>query len=59
MVDWKDAVQCRNRAEMLRDIADKSKDNEFKAALLNVATQYESMAASVELELRGQTAPDM
>lgn len=52
MGDWKDAVHCRNRAELLRKIADESKDDAFKVAVRNVAQHYEKMAASLESELR-------
>lgn len=52
MTDWKDAVQCRNRAEMLRALADKSKDDAFKFALRNVAVHYDKMADELECELR-------
>ena len=52
MVNWTDAVQCRNRAELLRELADKSEDDAFKAAVRNVAVHYEKMAESVEYDLR-------
>ena len=52
MGDWKDAVQCRNRAELLRELADKSEDGAFRSAVRNVATHYEKMAESLECDLR-------
>lgn len=52
MTNWKDAVQCRNRAEMLRDLADKSKDDAFQAAVRNVAAHYEKMADELECDLK-------
>jgi len=57
MGDWKDPVQCRNRAETLRNLADKSKDDAFKAAVRNVAQHYENMAASLENDLKPALAP--
>lgn len=54
---WKDALQCRNRAAMLKDLADKAKDQSLRIAVLNVARHYEAKAASLELELRAQAAP--
>lgn len=51
---WKDAVQCRNRAEMLKNVADNSEDEIFRIAALNVARHYETMASSLELELRAK-----
>lgn len=57
MIDWKNAVQCRNRAEMLRNLAEKSKDDAFNIALRNVAAHYEKMAAELECELRPALSP--
>lgn len=59
MGDWKDAIQFRNRAEMLRNLADKSKDDAHKTDLRKIATQYEKAASLLELKLRGQAAPAM
>lgn len=52
MGDWRDAVHCRNRAELLRKIADETPDENCKLALRNVAEYYGKLAASLEHELR-------
>ena len=57
MGEWKNAVHCRNRAELLRRIADESRDDAFKAAVRNVAQHYEKMATSLESELKPTLAP--
>lgn len=56
MSRWVDAVQHRNRAELLRDLAHKSKDEDFKVALRDLAQHYENMAASFESDLKSSPA---
>ena len=40
---------------MLKNVADNSDDEAFRIAALNVARHYETMASSLELELRAKT----
>jgi hypothetical protein len=47
MGDWRDAVRYRNRAELLRTIADDTPHDDYQTALRRVAEYYEKMAASL------------
>ena len=52
---WRQAVQCRNRAEMLRTMANETPRAETKEALKCAAESYEAQAAFLEEDARGMT----
>lgn len=51
---WRQAVHHRNRAELLRTIADETEQDRYRESLRRVAEYYEKMAASLEREMRGE-----
>jgi hypothetical protein len=50
--DWRRAVHYRNRAEILRTIADETEHDGHKRSLRNVAEYYEKIASSLEREAK-------
>jgi len=46
--NWRQAVHYRNRAQLLRAVADETPRMDHKRALLRVAEYYEKMAESLE-----------
>jgi len=52
MCDWREAVHCRNRAELLRSIADRAADDEDRQSLRKAAEHYDKVAAAMEREVR-------
>jgi hypothetical protein len=52
MGDWTAAVHYRNRAEMLRKIADETDDSHHRQSLRRAAEYYEKMAAALEAKIR-------
>jgi hypothetical protein len=48
MSNWRQAVRYRNRAEMLRTIADDVPHDDHKWSLRHMADCYEKMAAFLE-----------
>jgi hypothetical protein len=52
--NWQDAVRYRNRAELLRTIADETPHDDQQEALRRVAEYYEKMAASLDDKARNQ-----
>ena len=56
MSDWRMAVHYRNRAELLRTIAEEIAQSEHSAALRRVAEFYETMADGLERETRAKAS---
>lgn len=56
MTDWQMAVHCRNRAELLRTIAEEITHSEHSKALRKVAEFCDSMADSLERDMRAQAS---
>jgi hypothetical protein len=54
---WRQAVHYRNRAEMLRTIAEETDHGHHKAALRHVAEYYDTLAEKLERETRESTPP--
>jgi hypothetical protein len=54
MSDWRQAVHCRNRAEMLRTIADEIEHDGHKRSLRQIAEHYETIATSLEREAKSE-----
>jgi hypothetical protein len=54
MGDWRVAVYYRNRAEILRTIAEVTEHADHQRSLRSVAEYYEKMADSLEDEARSQ-----
>jgi hypothetical protein len=52
MCDWRQAVQYRNRAAMLRTIADDIPHDDHKRSLRCIADYYELMATCLERAVR-------
>ena len=48
MGDWQRAVHYRNRAEMLRTMADETDHADHQRSLRRVAEYYEKLAASLD-----------
>lgn len=49
---WREAVHCRNRAEILRTIAHETELDAYKTALREVAEHYDALAARIERETK-------
>lgn len=56
MSDWRMAVHYRNRAELLRTIAEEIAHREHSTALIKVAEFYDAMADSVERDTRSKAS---
>lgn len=56
MSDWRSAVHYRNRAEVLRAIADELDRADHKETLTRVAMQLDEIADRLEREARKPTA---
>ncbi|HLY05059.1 MAG TPA: hypothetical protein VKR31_04865 [Rhizomicrobium sp.] len=54
MSDWRKAVQFRNRAELLRTIADEVEQEGHREALQRIAEHFDAMAASEEQKVQGR-----
>lgn len=52
MDSWRTAVRYRNHAELLRSIAEETKDEGQKTALQSAAQYYEALAEKLEQEAR-------
>jgi hypothetical protein len=57
MLDWRHAVHYRNRAEMLRTIADETPREDHKRSLRRIAEYYEKLAAASEREAAKKASP--
>lgn len=54
MSDWRKAVSHRNRAHVLRAIADETEQEEHSETLRRVAEHFEKLADSLERTVRGK-----
>lgn len=52
MSDWRKAVSHRNRAHVLRAIADETEHEEHRETLRRVAEDFEKLADSLERTVR-------
>jgi hypothetical protein len=57
MDNWRQAVHYRNRAELLRTIADETEHADHRKSLQQIAKHYDAMADSLEREARDALAP--
>jgi hypothetical protein len=55
MSDWRTAVHYRNRAEILRTIADEIEHDDHKLSLRKVAIHLDKLADTLEREGRSAT----
>jgi hypothetical protein len=55
MSDWQGAVHCRNRAQVLRMIADETDNDDHQQSLRRVAVYYETLAAALDIEGKTRT----
>jgi GTP cyclohydrolase I len=51
-------VGCRNRAEILRIIAENTPNESHRESLRRVAEYYDAMAASLEREIKNAASKD-
>jgi hypothetical protein len=57
MRDWRTAIYYRNRAEILRTIADVTEHADHQRSLRCVADHYDTMAAAIERDVRDKDWP--
>ena len=56
MDSWRRSVQCRDRGQLMRVMAEEALDAERKESLLHLAKYYDALAVSLEREARGDLA---
>jgi hypothetical protein len=56
--DLRSVVGCRNRAEILRIIAENTPNESHRESLRRVAEYYDAMAASLEREIKNAASKD-
>jgi hypothetical protein len=53
---WRDVVRHRNRAEMLRTIAEETEHDEHRLSLRKIAAYYDKLATALERQTKTATA---